>query len=66
MRLAYAIAGFMSIAVGGRWLQLFVFTDYRAHLRPFIVPLGLVAVVLGVCLLLLSMRGSLRLRGHDK
>ena len=27
-----------------RWLQLFIFTDYRVHHRPFMIPLGIIFI----------------------
>ena len=61
-----AIIGLISLAIGLRWLQLFIFTDYRAHVRHFIIPLGVVAIVFGLLMLFLSMRGSLRVARGGK
>jgi len=47
-RIAIAICALLPLAVGLRWLQLFIFTDYRAHLRPVLIPIGVAAVIVGV------------------
>ena len=66
MRVALAVVGLVSFAVGLRWLQLFIFTDYRAHLRHVLVPFGMLAVAFGLFMLLLAFRGSLRLGRRSK
>jgi hypothetical protein len=66
MRAAQAIIGLICIAIGLRWLQAFIFTDYRAHLRPVIIPFGVVAIPFGLFMLILSMRGSLRVGRGSK
>jgi hypothetical protein len=50
-RVAVAILALLPLAIGLRWLQLFIFTDYRAHLRPIIIPMGIVAVGIGLAML---------------
>jgi hypothetical protein len=60
MRVLLAVIGSLSLALGFRWLQLFILTDYRAHLRHVLIPLGIVATVLGLSLLLLSVRAFAR------
>ena len=30
------------------WLHAFIFTDYRAHFRPIMIPLGLIATLMGM------------------
>ena len=47
-----AIAALVPLAIGLRWLQLMLFTDYRSHLRPVLIPIGLVAVAVGLVMLL--------------
>ena len=59
MRVAVTVFGLLILAAGLRWLQIFMFTDYRAHLRHIMVPLGVVAVALGVFMLAWSARGKL-------
>lgn len=50
-----ACLGLPPLILGGRWLYVFVFTDYRAHHRPVMIPLGLVTVVLGGVMIVLPM-----------
>lgn len=45
-----AFCGLLPLALGLRWLQLFIFTDYRAHHRPIIIPLGIIATTIGIAL----------------
>jgi hypothetical protein len=66
MRVASAIIGLISVAIGLRWLQLFIFTEYRAHLRPVMIPFGLVAIVFGLFMLIPSLQGSLRVGRGSK
>ena len=42
------------MAAGLRWLQLMLFTDYRSHLRPVLIPMGLVAFTVGLIMLLVA------------
>ncbi len=51
MRIIVAIFALLPLAIGLRWLQLFIFTDYRAHFRPIIIPMGVAAVCIGLALL---------------
>jgi hypothetical protein len=55
-RVASSVLGVICIAVGLRWLQLFIFTGYRAHLRHIMIPLGAVTIVFGLLMVLLSLR----------
>ena len=48
LAMAITLAGVLPLSVGLRWLQLFVFTDYRAHFRPIIIPLGILATIIGL------------------
>ena len=50
-----ACLGLLPLLLGCRWLYVFVFTDYRAHHRPFIIPLGVVTVLLGGVMIALPM-----------
>ena len=47
-----AICGLVPLALGLRWLQLFIFTDYRAHHRHIMIPLGLTAATIGLAIVL--------------
>lgn len=42
-----ATLGIVPLLLGSRWLQLFIFTDYRAHHRPLMIPLGIIAAGIG-------------------
>jgi uncharacterized protein (DUF983 family) len=44
--------GLIPLLIGLRWLQVFIFTDYRAHFRPIMIPLGLVATSIGLAMVL--------------
>ena len=52
LRVAMAVAGSPPLALGLCWLYLFILTDYRAHHRIVMIPMGLVAVVVGLCLVI--------------
>lgn len=60
MRVVVATFALLSLALGLRWLQLFIFTDYRAHFRPIIIPIGIVAVGIGLSMLYWSFRPLFR------
>jgi len=47
-RITIAVLASLPLAVGLRWLQLFIFTNDRAHLRPVLIPMGVGAVMLGL------------------
>lgn len=51
--LVIAVLGSLPLLLGGRWLYLFIFTDYRAHHRPVMIPLGLFTVLVGGAMVLL-------------
>jgi hypothetical protein len=51
LRVVVAIIAMFPLAIGLRWLQLFIFTDYRAHFRPIIIPMGIGAVTVAVAML---------------
>ena len=58
LRIAIAILALVPLAVGLRWLQLFIFTDYRAHLRPVLIPMGVAAVIVGLGMIWWSLLAS--------
>lgn len=45
-----SISGLLPLAIGLRWLQLFVLTDYRHLHRPVMIPLGIVATLIGLAI----------------
>lgn len=47
-----AAVGFLLL--GLRWLYVFIFTDYRAHHRPVMIPLALLVVAFSVGLFYLK------------
>lgn len=47
-----AAVGFLIF--GLRWLYVFIFTEYRAHHRPIMIPLALLVVVLSTGLFYLN------------
>jgi hypothetical protein len=49
--IAVACFGVLPLLLGTRWLYVFVFTDYRAHHRPVMIPLGLVTTLVGVVMI---------------
>lgn len=55
MRVPLAILGVIFAALGIRWLELFIFTSYREHLRIVMIPLGVIAVLFGFSLLYFSL-----------
>ena len=46
------ILGIPPLLLGLGWLHTFVFTDFRAHLRPIGIPLGIVATLTGLALII--------------
>ena len=60
---AQVVAGVLGVpilALGLRWLQVFVLTDYRAHLRSTFIPLGIAATLIGGSLLGFALSGWIR------
>ena len=49
--IAVAWFGILPLMLGSCWLYVFVFTDYRAHHRPVMIPLGLVTTLMGVIMI---------------
>lgn len=47
-----AFIGLLPLAIGLRWLQLFIFTSYRSHHRPVMIPLGIIATCIGLVFVL--------------
>ena len=58
-KLAFAIVGLLVFAGGIRWLQIFMFTDYR----PPLIPFGVAALAVGSSILMWSMGGLRRTTG---
>lgn len=50
LRTFLACIALLMVGIGLRWLQLFVLTDYRAHFRPIIIPLGMMFTAVGIIL----------------
>ena len=46
-----AIFGVLPLLLGLRWLSIFVLTDFRAHYRPVMIPLGLIVTLAGVAMM---------------
>ena len=46
--LLISLSGLLPLAIGLSWLHAFIFTDYRAHFRPIMIPLGLIATLMGM------------------
>ena len=42
-----ACLGVIPLLLGSAWLYTFIFTDFRPHHRPFMIPTGIVAVTIG-------------------
>jgi len=47
------LAASILLLLGSRWLYLFLFTDYREHHAPVMIPLGIVTILYSISLLLL-------------
>ena len=48
---ALAIVGLLPLLIGVLWLRVFIFTDYRAHHRHVMIPLGFAATAIGLGML---------------
>jgi hypothetical protein len=59
LRYTIGVGGLAITALGLAWLYTYTFTDYRAHLRPLLIPLGILAVAIGLPLLVWSFVRSL-------
>jgi hypothetical protein len=50
-----AAAALPLLLLGGAWLYTFIFTDFRLHHRPIMIPLALLALSLGAAMIALPL-----------
>ncbi|CAG1006544.1 hypothetical protein METP2_03770 [Methanosarcinales archaeon] len=46
------LAAIVLFLMGSRWFYVFAFTNYRPHLKIFMIPLGVLTLITTVCLFL--------------